>query len=34
MRATDEAWLTEGHIELHHARSWPLLDGAGLDNIN
>lgn len=32
--ATDEAFLTEGHIELHHAKSWALLDGAGLANIN
>lgn len=30
--ARDELWLTEGHLEVHHAKSMALLDGAGLDN--
>ncbi len=30
--ATDEAYLTEAGLELHHAKSMALLDGAGLDN--
>lgn len=30
--STDELYLTEGHLEVHHSRSMALLDGAGLDN--
>lgn len=29
--ATDEAYLTEAGLELHHAKSWGLLNGIGLD---
>lgn len=29
--ARDELWLTEAHLELHHPKSWGLLNGGGLD---
>lgn len=31
--STDEAYLTEAGLELHHSKSWGLLDGGGQDNI-